>query len=175
VSTLVPLYVVNPYSADPNVNAVGSASSPLVHFYSSYWNTLPFAIGFSVFFPWCFWMIQLGRRFRALFLAVIVVPFVLFAIYWGASHSGLMREGLHPRFFTLFLFLIWGASRTEGMGRRIASTLRMVQALRTAEVLGMLLATTILPKFLLLDPQHAVSDAASLAAMVGASLLLGWA
>jgi hypothetical protein len=175
LNTLVPLYAVAPYSSDLNVNAIGSASSPLVHFYFSYWNTLPFATGISMFFPWCFWMLQLGRRFKALFLAVVVFPFVLFAIYWGASHSGLMREGLHPWFFTLFLFLIWGASRMEGMDRRIASTLRMVQPLRTAEVLGMLLATTVLPKFRLLDPPHAVSDATALAAMVGASLLLGWA
>jgi hypothetical protein len=174
LNTLVPFHMVAFFSSDPNINANGAVSPPLVRLYFSYWNTLPFAIGLVVFFPWCVWMARLAKRFAGVFLVAIVIPFLLFAIYWGATHSGLMREGLHPWYFTLFLFLVWGASRTASMDHGIAAALRRVHVLRTVELLAMLLATTVLTNFQLVNPKYALTDAAALVTIVGSSIALGW-
>jgi hypothetical protein len=172
LNTLVPFHLIAFFRPDANINAVGSVSPLLVQFFFSYWNTLPFAMGLGIFFPWSIWVTRSAKRFAAPFLVAIALPFVFFAIYWGASHSGLMREGLHPWYCTLFLFLTWAASRTEGMSRTIAKTLMTVQPVRTIELLAMLLATTVLPDLHLVNPKYAVTDVAALMAMVGGSLLL---
>jgi len=37
----------------------------------------------------------LARRFTTPFIVLVVLPFVLFMVFWGAPNTGLLREGLH--------------------------------------------------------------------------------
>ena len=92
--TLVPLYL--PIFQDHNIsiNTLFGTSPGVSHFFFQYWTGVPF--GFAIlFFPillvslWRF-----AKRCPWPFFAVVVVPFVLFWIYWGSGSSGFLREGM---------------------------------------------------------------------------------
>ena len=91
--TLVPLYLPLFEAHSVSINTLFGISPGVVHFFFQYWTGVPF--GFAiVFFPLL--VISLWRALRRWpwpVTAAVIVPFVLFLVYWGASITGILREG----------------------------------------------------------------------------------
>ena len=101
-NTLIPLLLPLASAGNGAINVVGGISPPAIHFFFQYWTTLPFGVGI-VFFPLL--LIGLWRASRLWpwpLLATVAVPFAVFAVYWGGSSTGMLREGLQAWVLTLF-------------------------------------------------------------------------
>jgi hypothetical protein len=125
-----------------SINEVGGVSPGVIHFFFQYWTTVPFGFGI-VFLP----MLLVGlwralRRWTWPVLALVVLPFVGFTVYWGASTSGMMREGL--QFWALCVIGVLACEQgAEHFGWLRSTPARVVLVLRVAEVLGMFLIPTV--------------------------------
>ena len=171
LNTLVPFYLYLFHASDPWVNSVTGPSPPVVHFYFQYWNSLPFAVGI-VFFPWLIvYMGRVARETPWLFISVILVPFILFAVYWGSYTSGMMREGLHPWLLTLLILCVWISVVSPRSWDR-SRLLRVCLVLRAVETLLMLVLPTIATARALVAPGFIVTDFVALfVILVGLSWL----
>jgi hypothetical protein len=93
-NTLVPLFLWLGDGHNVSINVPGGISPGVVHFFFQYWAAVPFAFGL-VFLPML--ALSLWRAYRRWpwpLLATIVTPFLAFAVYWGGSSSGMLREGM---------------------------------------------------------------------------------
>lgn len=167
-NTLVPLLLLATSTGHHAINAVGESSPTTIHFFFQYWNTLPF--GFAiVFFPLLlFGLWQAGRRWPWPIVATVVIPFLLFAVYWGSSPTGTMREGLQAWALTLCAVLAcWQAA--SGFGWLRSLPIRALLVLRVVEVLAVAMAPTLLTRHRLLSGTVELTDAVAVAAMLGFS------
>jgi hypothetical protein len=177
-NTLVPLRLFFLSANDPSINAVNPACSPfctghspaIVHFFFQYWTAVPFAFGI-VFLP----LLLLGlwrsaRRWPWLVTATVIVPFLLFAVYWGDADTGLLREGLHAWVLTLLVLLALeqGSERFPWLRNGPAVALL---ALRSVEVLLVAMLPTVLTTHRLIDSRFALTDVVAVIAMI---VLCGW-
>jgi hypothetical protein len=135
-NTVVPLYLPFAYGHNISINTVGGVSPGVVHFFFQYWTGVPF--GFAiVFLP-----LLLNSLWRALrrwpwpVLATVFVPFALFLVYWGASITGILREGMQWWVPTLLAVIALQQS-AEGFPWLRSRLIRGVLALRGAEVLAL--------------------------------------
>jgi hypothetical protein len=87
----------------------------------------------------------------------------------------MMREGLHPWFLMIFLFLVWAMPRVPEAQIAIAKISARIQWLRTGELIGMLLVPTLLTRAALIEPRYAFTDVVAIAVMLGGTVLLGGA
>jgi hypothetical protein len=94
MDTSVPLYLPIFQDHNTSINTLFGTSPGVSHFFFQYWTGVPF--GFAIlFFPillvslWRF-----AKRWTWPFFAVVVIPYVLFWIYWGSGSSGFLREGM---------------------------------------------------------------------------------
>jgi hypothetical protein len=171
-STLVPLLLPLVSADNPSVNMVGGTSPTSVHFFFQYWTGLPFGIAI-VFFP--FLLISLWRAWRRWpwpLFATVLVPFALFAVYWGASTTGMLREGLQAWVLTL-VAVVACQQAAERFGWLRSIPTRALLALRAAELLAVAVGPTALTGHALLSGDHTLTDVVALAAMVGFSAFLG--
>ena len=171
-NTLMPLLFPLSAAGSASINVVGGVSPPVVHFFFQYWSALPFGVGI-VFFPLLLlglW--RAGRAWPWPVLATVVVPFLLFMIYWGSSSSGLLREGLQAWVLTLLVVLACWQART-GFGWLRSRPLRALLALRSVEVLAVALAPTLATRNALLGDDFAPTDVVALIAMIGFATCLG--
>jgi hypothetical protein len=170
VNTLVPGVMFLFFSRDIEVNAYQAMSPPIIHFFFQYWNTLPFAVGI-IFYPAL--VVRICGNFRRhawTMVALIVAPFILFAIYMGFSDTGLIREGLQA--WLLSLLMLYGYLRfTRGpWAWEVSWPGGALMACRAAESLVMLLVPSIVTNHALIGR---VSDILPLAIMVVGMTLLG--
>ena len=172
-ATLIPLYLYVFQGDDFRINSVWGPSPPVVRFYFSYWNTLPFATGIVLFLALFRWMCRVAWRFWAVFAGFVAMPFAVFAIYWGSSDSGLMREGLQPWFLMLFLFAAWAIHQAPKGTKAMLRLLARIQPLRVIELLGMLLIPSLLTRHEWISHRFALTDVLALTVMVLGSSLLG--
>jgi hypothetical protein len=110
-NTLVPLRLFFFSAHDPAINAINPAcfpfcagSSPaVVHFFFQYWTTVPygFAIAFLPLLLQSMW--RATRRWPWPVTAAVIVPFLVFAVYWGGDSTGLLREGLQTWVLTVLV------------------------------------------------------------------------
>jgi hypothetical protein len=166
VNTTIPLVPFFFFSHNMAVNVVGGTSPAAIHFFFQYWNTLPFGVGI-LFFPLlliALW--RAGRLWPWPVIPVVAVPFVAFAIYWGSSLTGLLREGLQAWVLVLFAVVALQQQRV-GFPWLRSKPIRAILALRSAEILliaiGPALATN---GFQLLSDQRTLNDAAAFALML---------
>jgi hypothetical protein len=128
------------------INAVAPRNGRLrsgfvVHFFFQYWNTLPFGVGI-VFFPVLLFLLwRLARRQPWVVIAMAVVPFFVFAVYWGSFVSGLMREGLHVWLLALLVLAAMQVKYELG-SPRFRAILAGTMLLRLVEMWAMLTVTT---------------------------------
>jgi Dolichyl-phosphate-mannose-protein mannosyltransferase len=131
--TLVPLYLPLFEAHSVSINTFGGISPGVVHFFFQYWTGVPF--GFAiVFFPLL--VISLWRALRRWpwpVTAAVIAPFVLFLLYWGASITGILREGFQWWPFAV-LAVIALQQGAEGFPWLRSRLLRGVLALRGVEV-----------------------------------------
>ena len=165
-NTVVPLLLPLDSAADGSINVVGGTSPSVVHFFFQYWNTLPFGVAI-VFFPLLLASLyRAARRWPWPFAATVAIPFVLFAIYWGASSTGMMREGL--QLWALTLFVVVGCEQAaRGFPWQRSTPIRAILALRVVEVLAVALIPTIATRHELLGDGIALTDATALCMMLG--------
>ncbi len=173
-NTLVPLFLPVFDGGNVSINAPGGGSPGVVRFFFQYWTSVPFAFAI-VFLPmlvlsvWRAW-----RRWTWAVTATIVIPFAAFAVYWGASSSGVLREGLQ---FWVLAVLAVVALQQAGAGFPWFRSLpaRTVLVLRAGEVLVMALAASLAAHgFDPLGAEYAFTDAVAVAAMLALAGTIGW-
>jgi len=136
-------------------------------FFFQYWCTVPAGFGF-VAIPFfgreLYW---LARRFTTPFIVLVVLPFVLFMVFWGAPNTGLLREGLHA--WVLVTLAACGSLwASDGRRPRWAAPLL---ATRAIEILGMTVAACLVEGGLV-TAKFRWTDTASLLVLCGATALL---
>jgi hypothetical protein len=171
-NTLVPLLLPLGSGDGSSINVVGGVSPPVIHFFFQYWNALPFGVGIAFFPILLLGLWRAGRTWPWPVAATVVVPFVLFAIYWGSSSSGMLREGLQTWVLTLFVVIACWQSKT-GFGWLRSPPLRALLALRSVEVLAVALVPTLATQKAVLGDPFARTDAVALLATIGFAICLG--
>jgi len=140
--TTVPFYL--PIFQDHNVsiNTLFGISPGVSHFFFQYWTGVPF--GFAIlFFPillaslWRF-----AKRWTWPFFAVVVIPYVLFWIYWGSGTSGFLREGMQAWVLAVIAVVAieQAASRFSWLRSR---AIRAILVLRGFEVFALAVGATL--------------------------------
>ena len=166
LNTLVPgwLFFVN--SGHPEVNALNAHSPRVVHWFFQYWNTLPFGLGLLGLPVFGVWLWRAARARPGAFALAAVGPFALFAVYWGAAPTGLMREGLHPWVLALCVLAAAGARENATTTATMTAAAPFLLAGRGLEVGLMCFGTALLTSPALPRPAYVWLDAA----MLGLSL-----
>jgi hypothetical protein len=170
-NTFVPLLLIVVEPTNPAINVYGGISPPIVHFFFQYWNTLPFGVGI-VFFPLLLvglW--RAGRRWPWAVLATVVVPLLLFAIYWGLTSTGMMREGLQTWVLTLFAVVACEQAAT-GFGWLRSKAVRILLTLRVVEVMAVIAVPTLVTRHELIGDTFELTDAVAVAGILGFSACL---
>ena len=166
LNTLVPGHLLIWHSDHRSINSIHGPSSAVVHFFFQYWNTLPFGFGLLAF-PSLTIALAWAMRNRARLTSwLVVVPFALFALYWGSFASGLMREGLHVWMFTLCYVLTLAARATGPRVGRLRRALPVVLSGRALEIFAMLIIPAVVASERLVSRAHPYSDAVCLAVMI---------
>ena len=172
-NTLVPMLLPFTASDSPSLNVLDGTSPFSIHFFFQYWTTTPFGVAI-VFFPVLLvglW--RASRRWAWAVIATVLVPLLAFAVYWGASTSGMMREGLQA--WTLTLFAVIGCEQAaSGFGWLRSRAVRTILVLRVAEVLAMILGPVIATRHAILAEPWIVSDVVALALILGFAACLAW-
>jgi hypothetical protein len=175
-NTLVPMMLPLFFAKSVWINGVYEASPASIHFFFQYWDGLPFGAGI-LFFPLL--LISLYRACRAWpwpFLATVLAPFLAFAVYWGASQTGMLREGLQAWVLVLFAFVALQQAHA-GFPWLRSKPIRAILSLRTVELLAIALGPALVTNQVIVSSTFALSDLVALVAMVGfagALALLVW-
>lgn len=169
--TLVPMMLPIFFAKSFTVNVVGGTSPAAIHFFFQYWNTLPFGIGI-LFFPlllvslWRAW-----RLWRWPVFAAVLAPFLAFWIYWGASRTGMLREGLQA--WVLVLLAVVALQQTKaGLPWLRSKPIRAILALRAVELLVVALGPALATRHVLVGSAFALTDVVALVAMVALAAIL---
>ncbi len=166
LNTLVPFVLPIFFSDSVWINAVGEASPASIHFFFQYWDGLPFGVAI-VFYPLL--LVSLARAARLWpwpVLATIVVPFVAFTIYWGASQTGMLREGLQAWVLALFAVVALQQARTgfRWLGSKL---IRAIISLRAVELGVVALGPALATNHVLISGTFILNDVIALLAMLG--------
>lgn len=170
--TLIPLFLPVTDSNNVSINAVATLSPRVVHFFFQYWTSVPFAFAI-VFLPMLLAsLVRALKRWTWAVTATILLPLAAFGIYWGASSSGLLREGMQAWVVAVIavVALEQGAARFPWFRSKPA---RIVLVLRSLEVLALAVGATLgTHGFDPLGPVYPVTDVAALIAMLLCSLAI---
>lgn len=171
-NTYVPLLLPLAHGHDISINAIGTISPGVVHFFFQPWTGVPFGLGI-VFFPLLLVSLwRAGRRWPWPVFAVVVVPAVAFAVYWGASLSGMLREGMQSWALGL-LAVVALQQAAAGFPWLRSAPIRVLLSLRGVEVLALAVGATLGTRhFQLLGDRFALVDAVAVAMIVGSSLAI---
>jgi len=106
LNTVVPLYMPFVNRDHPAVNTIyAPLSSGIVNFYFQYWTTWPFAMGIVLYLTTLIGFVRTVADYRNEVIALVLLPAMIFWVFWGGASTGLMREGLHFTFLIFFVFL----------------------------------------------------------------------
>jgi hypothetical protein len=171
-NTLVPLLVILIAAGSLSLNVVGGTSPPVIHFFFQYWNGLPFGVAI-IFFPLLLISLyRAGRRWPWPVFATVIVPFLVFAAYWGSSSSGMLREGLQAWILTLVV-VVACQQAAEGFPWLRSGPIRAILALRTVELLAIVLVPTLATgRHVLIAPGRPLTDTVALLGMIATAALL---
>lgn len=173
-NTLVPLRLFFFGSKDPSVNSITGPSPAVIHFFFQYWNTLPFGFGIFFFPLLLVGLWRFAKRHSWPLIGTVVLPFVVFAIYWGAFSSGLMREGLQIWALTLVIVLAIGQEEERFRWSR-SGLVRGILYTRALETFADALVPAISTQHRIVSQSFLVSDVLALVILVGAAVGLIWA
>jgi hypothetical protein len=179
-NTLVPLRLVFFSAHDRAINAINPACSPfcsgsspaVVHFFFQYWTTVPFgfAIAFLPLLLQSMW--RATRRWPWPVTAAVIVPFLMFAVYWGGDSTGLLREGLQTWVLTVLVVVALEQQR-EHFGWLRHAPVRALLALRSVEVLLVAMLPAIVTRHRVYGTQFWLTDIVAAAALIIFSGCLG--
>ena len=171
-NTLVPLFLPVFYDHSPSINTLFGISPGVVHFFFQYWNGIPFGFGIF-FFPLLLLSLwRAARRWPWPIAATVVVPFVAFTVYWGASITGMLREGLQA--WALVLIAVVALQQSAaGFPWLRSKAIRAILALRALEVMAVALGATLATNgFRPLSAQFTLNDLAAVGAVIVFSLAI---
>ena len=171
LNTLVPLHLVLQDGDHPAVNSISGPSPGVVRFYLQYWTSVPFGLGIVALPAFVAWLVRAARRWPAAFASAVMLPFVVFAVFWGADRTGLLREGMHVWVLTLVVFVVCARTLHGAPPGTITRFDAACFALRAPEALLMLLLPSVLGGGGIYDRSFLWTDVVALAVMVGG---LGW-
>lgn len=169
VPMMLPLFSAHSYW----INSIYAPSPFIIHFYFQYWDGVPFGMAI-VFFPWL--VMSLWRAFRRWpwpFLAAVVAPFLAFTVYWGASQTGMLREGLQP-WALILVVVVTVQQRYAGFPWLRSRLVRTILSLRTVEMLGMALVPALATQGVVVSADWGLTDVVALATMFGFAAVLAW-
>jgi hypothetical protein len=170
-NTLVPLFLPLFHSDDPHINVFGGTSPAVIHFFFQYWTGLPFGAAI-VFFPLLlFGLWRAARRWPWPFFLAVLLPFLVFAIYWGSFTTGLLREGLQTWVVTLFAVLAV-EQKAEGFAWLRSRPIRGLLAFRSAEVFAVAVIPTLATRHRVIGSDFILTDVLALLALAAACVLL---
>jgi hypothetical protein len=173
--TIVPLYLPIFEGHNHSINTFFGISPGVAHFFFQYWTSVPFA--FSIFF---FPVMLVGlwrsaKRWPWPFIAVVVIPFVAFWIYWGNGSSGFPREGLQAWVLAVLAVLAveQAAERFSWLRSR---TIRTILVIRGFEVFAYAVGATIGTRGpALISHPYPISDSFAAAGIIVFTLLMMFA
>jgi hypothetical protein len=172
--TLVPFFLLAFHAHSASINVLEGVSPGVVHFFFQYWTGVPFGLGIF-FFPLLLWSLYKAlRRWPWPVTAAIVIPFVLFTIYWGASITGNLREGMQAWVLAVIAVIAlqqWasGFPWFRSIPARLVITVRAVEVLAVA--IGATLGTH---SFNPIREHFVVNDGAAFGVVVVLSLVMVW-
>lgn len=170
-NTLVPLHLVVTDGDHPAVNSVAGPSPAVVRFFLQPWTGVPFGMGLVALPFLLVALASAARRWGALFLVAAVLPFLLFAAYWGADRTGLLREGMHVWVLTLLAFTAAAIARRTGPAP--ASRIEAAAwSLRAVEVVAMMVVPAAVAGDGLFRAAYLRTDLLALAVMAAGSAWL---
>jgi hypothetical protein len=149
----------------------GSGPAPIVQSGFLYWATVPFGVGLLFFPLYLFGIWRFARHQMMLFMAVLLVPFVVFWLYWGDTITGLLREGLQFWFIASVVLACFGYVMYSSRG--VLNAVRWIATARVASVLVMLLVPTIGGSGVFGDDRFDLSNVVALTLMVAGVVGLG--
>lgn len=174
-NTLVPLFLPLADGNNVSINPPAARSPGVVRFFFQYWTSVPFAFAI-VFLP----MLATGlwgalKRWTWPVIATIGIPFAAFAVYWGASSSGMLREGL--QFWVLAVLAVLALQQASaGFSWFRSLPARIVLVLRVGEVLAVALVTSLAAHGLNpLSDEYRLHDAVAVLTMLGSAAAIAWA
>lgn len=174
-NTLVPLFLPLAHGTDVSINPLFGRTNGAVHFFFQYWTGVPFGYGI-LFFPLllvALW--RAARRWPWAVTAVVVFPFLLFTAYWGASLSGMLREGLQAWALALLAVIALQQAAARFPWAR-SKPVRALLALRALEVLAVAVGPVVATHGLDLGSGSLVlNDVVALLIMVGCSAAIATA
>jgi hypothetical protein len=173
-NTLVPLLLPLASASNGAINVAGGISPWSIHFFFQYWTGLPFGAGI-VFLPLL--LLSLWRAARLWpwpVLAGVVVPFTAFAVYWGGSSTGMLREGLQAWVLTLLAVVACQQARA-GFPWLASRGVRLVLVLRVAETALLALGPALATRHVLVSDSFPLTDVAALLTMAAAAAALATA
>lgn len=172
--TLIPMFLPLVEGHSVSINVFGGISPGVIHFFFQYWTGVPFGFGIF-FFPLLLWSLyKATRRWPWPVTAAVILPFVAFWIYWGASVTGNLREGMQSWVLAVIVVVAlqqWAA----GFPWFRSVPARLAMALRAVEVLAVAVGTTFAthsgdP----LRPNFAINDLVAVGTIFALSLALVW-
>jgi hypothetical protein len=172
--TLVPFYLLAFHAHSTSINVLGGISPGVIHWFFQYWTSVPFGFGIF-FFPLLLWSVYKAlRRWPWPVTATVLIPLLLFTIYWGASITGDLREGMQSWVLALIAVIAmqqWasGFPWFRSMAARVVLALRAVEVLAVA--IGATLATHSWEPF---REHFEINDVAAFGTVVVLSLVLVW-
>jgi hypothetical protein len=144
----------------------------VVHFFDQYWTSLAFGLGL-LFYPLLLLSIWRAiKRWTWPMLAAVVLPFCAFTIYWGASLTGMLREGL--QYWVLILIAVVALQQAAtGFPWLRSVPVRLILCVRAVEVFAVLVGMTWGTRGLdLVSGNFGITDTVALLAMIALSALL---
>lgn len=170
--TYVPLYLPVFQGDDISINAFGGGSPAVVHFFFQPWTSLPFAFAI-VFLPMLLSSLwKAFRRWTWPVTAAILIPAAAFTVYWGASRSGMLREGMQSWVMAV-LAVVALQQAAAGFPWLRSKLCRAILSLRGLEVLALAVGATVGTRGLsVLRGGFALVDAAAIAVVVACSLAI---
>jgi hypothetical protein len=172
-NTLVPMMLPLFSAHSVWINSIYEPSPFIVHFFFQYWDGVPFGVGI-LFFP--FLLVSLWRAFRRWpwpVIATVVAPFIAFTIYWGASQTGMLREGLQP--WVLILIAVVALQQGRAHFPWLRSTpIRAILTLRTIELLAIALVPALATQGIVVSSTWGLTDVVALVTMFTFAALLAW-
>lgn len=172
-NTLVPMLLPLFFAKSVWINAVGESSPASIHFFFQYWDGLPFGAGILFFGLLLVNLFRAARRWPWPVTATVIVPLVAFAIYWGASQTGMLREGLQAWMLVVVAVVALQQS-AAGFPWLRSRLVRAILSLRAAELLVVALGPGLATNHILVSSTFSVSDTLALLAMVGFASGLAW-
>lgn len=170
--TYLPLYLPVFQGDDISINQFGGGSPAVVHFFFQPWTSFPFAFAI-VFLPML--LSSLWKAFRRWpwpFTATILIPAAAFTVYWGASRSGMLREGMQSWVLAV-LAVVALQQAAAGFPWLRSKLCRAILSLRGLEVLALAVGATIGTRGLSVTRGgFALVDAFAIATVVACSLAI---